>query len=106
MDLLDRYRGRLSARRLRVLIQHLPREAALVRALHGDHAEWGLTEHLLATTVDQLAISNWLFVSVNAAEDADQPERPQPVPRPGVEAEVATARASSPAQINAFFSSL
>jgi len=42
VDLLDAHRGRLSRRRLRVLIQHLPRDAALVRALHGDEAEWGL----------------------------------------------------------------
>lgn len=101
VDLLDYHRGTLSARRVRVLIEHLPRDAALVRALHGETAEWGLTEHLLAATVDQLAVSNWLFVSANRDEHADPPERPSPVPRPGIEEEEPVA--ASPDQIAAFF---
>lgn len=86
-----------------MLIEYLPRDSALVRAIHGDQAEWGLTEHLLATTVDQLTIANWLFVCANSAEGAEQPERPAPLPRPGIaepEPESAT-----PEQISAFFSS-
>lgn len=102
VDLLDYYRGRLSARRLRVLIRHLPREAALVRALHGDEADWGLTEHLLAGAVDELAVGNWLFVSANSDEHAERPERPRPVPRPGVEEEE-EAVATTPEQLAAFF---
>jgi hypothetical protein len=101
VDLLDYHRGTLSARRVRVLIEHLPRDAALVRELHGETAEWGLTEHLLAATVDQLAISNWLFVSANRDEHAEPPERPKAVPRPGIEEEEAPA--ASPEQIAAFF---
>jgi hypothetical protein len=91
----------LSPRRLRVLIRHLPRESALVRALHGDAAEWGLTEHLLAGAVDELAVGNWLFVTANSGERADPPPRPRPVPRPGVEPEPETA--ATPAEIAAFF---
>lgn len=101
VDLLDYYRGRLSARRLRVLIRHLPREAALVRALHGDAADWGLAEQLLAGAIDELAVGNWLFVAANSDERADLPDRPRPVPRPGVaedEPEPAT-----PQQLAAFF---
>ena len=101
VDLLDYYRGKLSPRRLRVLVQHLPRESALVRALHGDAAEWGLAEHLLAGAVDEIAVGNWLFVSANSDEHADPPERPRPVPRPGVEAEPDPA--ATPDQIAAFF---
>lgn len=104
VDLLDHHRGTLSARRLRVLIQHLPRDAALVRELHGESAEWGLTEHLLAATVDELAVGNWLFVSANRDEHADPPDRPKPVPRPGVEEEPETP-AATPEQIAAFFGS-
>ncbi|KJK57549.1 hypothetical protein [Saccharothrix sp. ST-888] len=33
LDLLDYHRGAMSARRLRVLVQHLPEESALGRAL-------------------------------------------------------------------------
>lgn len=102
IDLLDYYRGRLTARRLRVLIRHLPRESALVRAVHGPVADWGPVEHLLASTVDELAAANWLFVSANLPEHADAPPRPEPVHRPGVEpAEPETA---TPEQIATFFS--
>ncbi|WP_309235824.1 hypothetical protein [Amycolatopsis sp. SID8362] len=101
MDLLDYYRGKLTPRRLRVLIRHLPRESALVRALHGEAAEWGLTEHLLAGAVDELAVGNWLFVAANSAEGADQPDRPRPVPRPGLEQEPDTAATTD--EIAAFF---
>lgn len=102
VDLLDYYRGRLSTRRLRVLVQHLPRQAALVRQMHGEQVEWGLTEHLLAATVDQLAISNWLFASAHTPENADPPARPEPLPRPGLDAE-APSPAATPDQIAAFF---
>ncbi|MFL6072745.1 MAG: hypothetical protein ACJ73S_05040 [Mycobacteriales bacterium] len=104
VDLLDYYRGRLSARRLRVLLQHLPREAALTRALHGDEADWGLTEHLLASVVDQVATANWMFATVHTAEGSPTPDRPPPLPRPGVPetAEQSTPPAT-PDQIAAFF---
>lgn len=102
VDLLDRHRGRLSARRLRVLIEHLPRGAALVRAMHGDEVEWGLSEHLLAAVADQLAIGNWLFASANTPEHATQPERPTPIPRPGLE-EPEADEPATPEQLAAFF---
>jgi hypothetical protein len=101
LDLHDYHRGLLSARRLRVLIEHLPRDAALVRAVHGEDAEWGLREHLLAIAIDQLAIGNWQFASVHAADQGGAPERPRPLPRPGVE--VAEPAAASPDQLAAFF---
>lgn len=41
-----------------------------------------MTDHLLAATVDHLAAANWMFSVVNAAEDSDQPDPPEPVPRP------------------------
>lgn len=102
MDLLDYYRGRLSPRRLRVLIRYLPRDSALVRAVHGPVADWGPVEHLLASTVDELAAANWLFVSANLPENADSPPRPDPVSRPG--AEPVETQSASPEQIAAFFS--
>jgi hypothetical protein len=103
VDLLDHYRGRLTARRLRVLIQHLPVESALVRALHGEEAQWGLTEHLLASAVDQLAAGNWMFATVHTPEDGSPPRRPEPVPRPGLATAEETSPAASPEQIAAFF---
>ncbi|MEU3265958.1 hypothetical protein [Streptomyces bacillaris] len=86
MDLLDWHRGRLTSRRLAVLVKHMPRDSAVSRELDGDGAEWTVTDYLLAAAVDHLAAANWMFASVNTDEDADPPEMPVPVPRPGDEA--------------------
>ncbi|MEV6205422.1 hypothetical protein AB0M64_36480 [Streptomyces sp. NPDC051771] len=65
-----------------VLIKHLPRDSALQRDLHGEVADWSVTDHLLAAAVDHLAVANWMFSCVNSSEDGDAPEFPEPVPRP------------------------
>jgi len=83
VDLLDQHRGRLSSRRLAVLVKHLPSDSAVNRELHGEAAEWTVGDHLLAAAVDHLAAANWMFACVNAAEDSEPPEAPTPVPRPG-----------------------
>ncbi|MET9950347.1 hypothetical protein ABZ135_02200 [Streptomyces sp. NPDC006339] len=70
-----------------VLIKHLPQDGAVQRQIHGEAAEWSITDHLLAATVDHLAVSNWMFQMVNSDEDSDQPDFPKPVPRPGVKEE-------------------
>ncbi|MEU8616689.1 hypothetical protein [Streptomyces sp. NPDC048623] len=87
VDLLDWYRGDLSSRRLTVLVKHLPQDGAVQREIHGESAEWSLSDHLLAAAVDHLAVANWMFQCVNSDEDGDQPEFPKPVPRPGVKDE-------------------
>ncbi|AWZ09662.1 MULTISPECIES: hypothetical protein [unclassified Streptomyces] len=81
-DLLDWHRGELSSRRLQVLLKHLPRDSSLNRELFGEAADWSVTDHLLAAAVDHLAAANWMFASVNTAEDDDPPDPPEPVPRP------------------------
>ncbi|QEU79296.1 hypothetical protein [Streptomyces subrutilus] len=81
-DLLDWHRGELSSRRLQVLVKHLPRESSVNRELFGEAADWSVTDHLLAATVDHLAAANWMFASVNSEEDADPLDAPEPVPRP------------------------
>ncbi|WP_432134404.1 MULTISPECIES: hypothetical protein [unclassified Streptomyces] len=96
MDLLDWHRERLSERRLTVLVKHLPRDSALNRELHGEAADWSVTDHLLAAAVDHLAAANWMFACVNSAEDGDQPEPPVPVPRPTGPAEEAYDPAEHP----------
>ncbi|MET9372979.1 hypothetical protein ABZX98_02330 [Streptomyces sp. NPDC002992] len=67
------------------LIKHLPHDSAVQRELHGEAAEWSITDHLLAATVDHLAVANWMFQCVNSSEDDDSPEPPKPVPRPGTD---------------------
>ncbi|MFD3679923.1 hypothetical protein [Streptomyces sp. NPDC058613] len=89
-----------------VLVKHLPRESSVNRELFGEAADWSVTDHLLAATVDHLAAANWMFASVNSEEDAEPLEAPEPVPRPngkpdsgaaGPDADDADADADPPA---------
>ncbi|MFE2374857.1 hypothetical protein [Streptomyces sp. NPDC059398] len=99
MDLLDWHRGRLSSRRLSILIKHLPRDSATIRDTDGETADWAVTDYLLAAVVDHLAAANWMFSVVNGDGESDPPEQPVPVPRPGDRAERdgAPAETTSPA---------
>ncbi|WP_438292260.1 hypothetical protein [Streptomyces sp. HUAS TT7] len=82
MDLLDWHRGAVSSRRLTVLVKHLPRDSAVNRDLHGEAVEWDASTHLLAATVDHLAVANWMTATINGGEDSDPLEYPEGVPRP------------------------
>ncbi|MEU4796265.1 hypothetical protein [Streptomyces sp. NPDC023327] len=95
--MLDWHRGRLSSRRLALLIRHLPRDSAVARETEGEAAEWAVGDYLLAHVVDQLADANWMFATVNRDEDADPLEPPKPVPRPGTVDVAATRDAPEPA---------
>lgn len=48
VDLLDFYRGTLSARRVGVLVRQLSVNSALVRALNDGQPQWVNTDHLIA----------------------------------------------------------
>ncbi|MEU3464136.1 hypothetical protein ABZ721_29795 [Streptomyces sp. NPDC006733] len=65
------------------MVAHLPRDSATLRELHGEAADWSVTDYLLAAAVDHLAESNWMFATVNRDEDSDPLEFPTPTPRPG-----------------------
>lgn len=73
VNLVDFYRGRISARRLSVLIQQLPAESRLVTALNDGKPVWTVTDNLLADV--------WsLLVKVNSdpkktPADLDHPAR-------------------------------
>lgn len=82
IDLLDLYRGKLSVRKLLSLIWGLPHGSALHIALHGDEARWTPGDYLLASAVDLLQVSNWLFVQANSKKGVRTPF-PEPVKRPG-----------------------
>ncbi|MFE9258612.1 hypothetical protein [Streptomyces sp. NPDC006879] len=88
MDLLDWHRGRLSSRRLAVLVKHMPQDSAVGRELHGEDSQWKVTDYLLAAAVDHLAAANWMFACVNTDEESDPPQAPVPVPRPGGDPDV------------------
>ncbi|AON97309.1 tail assembly chaperone [Gordonia phage Hedwig] len=48
IDLVDLYRGRLTLRKIAVLIKYLPATSALALATNGGQAPWSLTEYLLS----------------------------------------------------------
>lgn len=61
-----------------MLLHHLPRDSATVRAVGGPEAEWGLQEQLLAIVGDAVRAGNW-------QRSGDKKiQRPDPIPRPGV----------------------
>lgn len=97
MDLLGFYRGELSWRGLRVLIEHLPPESATMTALRNanphvvrddgpDPAEgrWSQVEMLLAALVDDVRLLRWVYLTANAGKGT-KPKQPEPISRPGVQ---------------------
>lgn len=87
------WRGKLSWRRLGVLIKHLPMESAtktalrnaapeseLRKAVDGDYGSFSQTHMMLAEMIDTL---NWLKWA-KTEDGADNKNQPEPYPRPGV----------------------
>lgn len=60
------------------LIDGLSPQAAYWRAVDPDRATWGLTDHLLATLIDDIRVFMWAF-------GGNKGQKPQPIPRPGAE---------------------
>ncbi|MEV4037726.1 hypothetical protein [Streptomyces umbrinus] len=98
------YRGGLSLRRLRILIEHLPPESATKTALRnaipveeleratGEHrpdlAAWSGVEVLLAGLKDEVRLLRLL----TAAANGGKPEPFEPTPRPGIPPKSATQK--------------
>lgn len=79
---VDLETDRLSWRRLDLLLRHLPRDSHFVRAISGEIARWGESEHLLASILDALQLGNWQRFK-RWFKSAPEYE---PISRPGVEA--------------------
>ncbi|WP_406305775.1 hypothetical protein OHA61_30700 [Streptomyces sp. NBC_00885] len=86
VDLLDLWRGRLSLRRVGVLIRSLlskPGRSTLLMAMD-ERAKWAERDYFLARISDALELSNFLFLKANVPdEDTRDLEFPAPIPRPG-----------------------
>jgi hypothetical protein len=80
LALTDLPAGRLTWRRLKVLIDGLPRDSEMSRRVNGEAADWSTADHLLAITVDALQIANWQ----RSKDGATGRNRPSPIPRPGL----------------------
>ncbi|MER5883086.1 hypothetical protein ABT160_04585 [Streptomyces sp. NPDC001941] len=86
VDLLDLWHGRLSLRRIGVLIRSLmakPGRSTLLMAMDKRTA-WTEPDYMLARISDALELSNYLFLKANLdASDAHGLELPPPITRPG-----------------------
>lgn len=81
VDILDVFRGLLSWRKLRVLIEQLPADSFTKHALAGiEFDPWSATEHLLAMLHDLVADLTWITATVNSKKKIPVPK---PLPRPG-----------------------
>lgn len=93
-DLCDLWRGRMTLRKLTVLMNGLPPESATVRALAGvtgPLAGWTLAEVLAGRLVDEVAWLRWEWESAHrdakAGKHRDQPPSVFPrAERPGTKA--------------------
>lgn len=106
VDLLDLWRGRLSLRRIGVLIKSLmakPGRSTLLQALDG-RTQWAESNYFLARISDSLELSNFLFIKANSNE-TDDLEFPVPIPRPGEPEPVQPEPydMSTPQEVHAFF---
>lgn len=93
------HRGRMSWRRLRVLIQHLPPESATWTALRNSFSEdelaeqaergepekaaWSQMEQLTAALVDAVRRVEYVLVLANSDSKSRKPDPPEPIRRPG-----------------------
>ncbi|MGB8020747.1 MAG: hypothetical protein WCF04_05920 [Candidatus Nanopelagicales bacterium] len=85
--LMDLFTGRLSWRRLLVLLDQLPAGSRLARA-QDVRAGWSVTDYLTAHTADtvalvadELAALRWMYQSSHRKKGATAPKKPKPYPR-------------------------
>ena len=64
-----------------MIVRQSSRDSALVRSIMGEQHPWGITEQLMAAAVDLLRVANWM----NTEDGSKGRNRPEPIPRPGVE---------------------
>lgn len=80
VDVCDLWRGTLSLRKLRVLLDGLPADSKTARAfaeIDDELASWSLTDALLGRLADELALLRWQWESAHLAKH--QRPRKQPV---------------------------
>lgn len=82
VDLVDLWRGRLTLRRLRTLIEHLPPDSATAYAVAGSSvgelAGWRLTDVLLGRLADELALYRWQWEAAHLDPKKGRPRKQPP----------------------------
>ncbi|AZS10391.1 tail assembly chaperone [Arthrobacter phage Supakev] len=92
---LDQLGAELDWRQLWQIIAHAPLGSAIGLSIHGEAAEWSVTDHLLAIVVDVLNDANWQRGGGKGA----QPGR---LKRPGVKDKNTQSFGSEPIKISEF----
>lgn len=77
---MDLWRGRISPRRMAVLIAALPPDSATRQAQNSRRPLWTTTDYLLADVYDAVRWLNWTII---AQQSKRRPDIPVPYPRPG-----------------------
>lgn len=80
VDLCDLWRGTLTPRKVRVLIDGLPHDSRTMRALGDSEETWTLCEQLLARLIDEVAAHRWDFGFVSTDPAKRNQYRPFPEP--------------------------
>lgn len=79
VDLLDFYRGSLSARRLLLLIERLPRESPFKQAVDPKTNAWSVEAHLAANLIDLYGAAHGVKQPVRRPGDPDPEEKTRAV---------------------------
>ncbi|WP_240679035.1 MULTISPECIES: hypothetical protein [unclassified Streptomyces] len=109
VDILDFWRGRLSLRRIGVLIKSLlrkPGRSLLLQALD-EKAEWDEPTYLLARSSDALELTNHLLLKAHfdPAQTKDLALPPK-IPRPGEDEPAPEVEMSSPQEVMSLFQAM
>ena len=98
MDVLDYYRGDLSPRRLRVLLDQLPAHSRTKARLSGDLSgdRWGSVEHLLSSLLDLAGVQR---IEHRVIAGDKKPPAFKPVERPGAAARTKAAEEEAVRQV-------
>lgn len=75
------WQGRITLRKLRVMVEGLPPDGALARAV--SKSPWNATQYQLAELLDRVGRMETDFRNANRAENTPQQPYPEPVWRPG-----------------------
>ncbi|AKY02162.1 tail assembly chaperone [Streptomyces phage SF1] len=84
VDLLDLWRGRITPRKLDVMIRGLPPDSATRIAMNGKEPLWSRTDYILADLIDSNNGVAWL-VANQEVPVWKRGKYPDPYPRPGME---------------------